>query len=50
LHGKKYAWHVTQSYNSHTKMDASCLDSKANQWAEVLADVDHEDEEEEFDL
>jgi hypothetical protein len=31
-------------------MDASSLDSTANQWAEFLADVDNEHEEEEFDL
>jgi hypothetical protein len=29
-------------------MDASCLDSTANQWADFLADVDIEDEEEEY--
>jgi hypothetical protein len=33
-------------------MDASCPDSTANQWADSLADVDNEgeDEDEEFDL
>jgi hypothetical protein len=33
-------------------MDASCLYSTANQWTEILADVDDEDEDdnEDFDL
>jgi hypothetical protein len=31
-------------------IDASGLDSTANQWTEFLADVDDEDEEEKFDL
>jgi hypothetical protein len=30
-------------------MDASCLDCTASQWAEFVADV-NEDDEEEFDL
>jgi hypothetical protein len=54
--GKGYlAWYQgcmawTQSYNSDTTIDACCLDSTSSQWAEFLADVDNEDEEEEFDL